>query len=105
MVVIAPWVLHRHRRLWRDPDHFDPSRFLAGARAGVDRFAWLPFGVGMRTCIGSTFALREVTLVLAAIIKHFTLEPVREHVVWPLLQVTLRPAGGLPMKISQRHYD
>jgi cytochrome P450 len=105
MVVIAPWVLHRHRRLWRDPDHFDPSRFLGGARAGIDRFAWLPFGAGMRTCIGATFALREATLVLATIMKHFTLEPVQEHRVWPLLRVTLRPAGGLPMTVTPRDRD
>jgi cytochrome P450 len=105
MVVIAPWVLHRHRRLWHDPDLFDPSRFLPGARAGIDRFAWLPFGAGMRTCIGATFALREATLVLATIMKHFTLEPVQEHLVWPVLRVTLRPEGGLPMTVTPRQFD
>ncbi|HEX3989809.1 MAG TPA: cytochrome P450 [Acetobacteraceae bacterium] len=103
MVVIAPWVLHRHRRLWRDPDHFDPNRFLGGARAGIDRFAWLPFGAGMRTCIGATFALREATLVLATIMKHFSLVPVHGHAVWPLLRVTLRPGNGLPMTVTPRH--
>jgi cytochrome P450 len=102
MVVIAPWVLHRHRRLWRDPDHFDPNRFLGAARADIDRFAWMPFGAGMRTCIGATFALREATLVLATIVKNFTLEPVRDQVVWPLLQVTLRPRDGLRMMITPR---
>jgi cytochrome P450 len=102
MVVIAPWVLHRHRLLWRHPDHFDPTRFLDGAAAKIDRFAWLPFGAGMRTCIGATFALREATLILATIMKHFRLEPVPEHAVWPLLRVTLRPAGGLRMTVTPR---
>jgi cytochrome P450 len=105
MVVIAPWVLHRHRLLWRNPDHFDPNRFIGRARAGIDRFAWMPFGAGMRTCIGATFALREATLMLATIMKHFTLEPVRGQVVWPLLRVTLRPAGGLRMTVTPRHCD
>jgi cytochrome P450 len=101
MVVIAPYVLHRHRRLWRDPDHFDPGRFLGDARMRIDRFAYLPFGVGMRTCIGSAFALQEATLVLATIMRHFALEMAPGHAVWPLLRVTLRPAGGLPMTVRR----
>jgi cytochrome P450 len=102
MVVIAPYVLHRHRRLWDAPDHFDPRRFLGAARGMIDRFAYLPFGAGIRTCIGSVFALQEATLVLATIMRHCVLEQVPEHAVWPMLRVTLRPAGGLPMTIRWR---
>jgi cytochrome P450 len=100
MVVIAPYVLHRHRQHWRDPDAFDPSRFLGNARAAIDRFVYIPFGAGVRTCIGSAFALQEATLILAAIVKNFSLQPAPGHDVWPLLRVTLRPAGGLPMTIK-----
>jgi cytochrome P450 len=99
MVVIAPYVLHRHRLLWNDPEVFDPSRFLPEARNKIDRFAYLPFGAGPRTCIGSTFALQEATLVLATITKHFRLQLALGHSVEPLLRVTLRPNGGLPMLI------
>jgi cytochrome P450 len=99
MVVVAPYVLHRHRLLWNDPDAFDPSRFLPEARTKIDRFAYLPFGAGPRTCIGSTFALQEATLVLATIMKRFRLQLAPDHSVEPLLRVTLRPAGGLPMLI------
>src|SRR5215212_8513045 len=67
LMLVAPWVLHRHRRLWQDPDAFDPERFLPGAPA-VDRFAYLPFGVGPRVCIGAHFALTEATLVLSRLI-------------------------------------
>jgi cytochrome P450 len=102
MVVIAPYVLHRHRLLWRDPDHFDPGRFLGAAPAAVDRFAFLPFGTGVRTCIGAAFALQEATLVLAAIIRDFTLEVAPGHAVWPVMRVTLRPEGGLPMTVTRR---
>jgi cytochrome P450 len=101
MVVIAPYVLHRHRHLWRDPDYFDPGRFLGDARMRIDRFAYLPFGAGIRTCIGSAFALQEATLVLATIMRHFALELAPGHAVWPLLRVTLRPAGGLPMTVRR----
>ena len=103
MVVIAPYVLHRHRLLWERPDEFDPNRFLGSARAGIDRFAYLPFGVGPRICIGSGFALQEATLVVAIVMKHFRLEPVSGRRVWPVLRVTLRPDGGLPMVVRRRN--
>ena len=47
LIVIAPYVLHRHRALWSRPDAFDPSRFLPEARSGIPRFAYLPFGLGL----------------------------------------------------------
>jgi cytochrome P450 len=102
LIVIAPYVLHRHRLLWNCPEHFDPARFLANARKEMDRFAYIPFGAGPRTCIGATFAMQEATLVLATIIHHFRLELACGHAVWPVLRVTLRPAGGLPMMARPR---
>ena len=74
LIVISPYVLHRHRLLWDRPDAFDPGRFLGSAAASIDRFAYLPFGTGPRKCIGSTFALQEATLVLAMIVRHFDFE-------------------------------
>jgi cytochrome P450 len=102
LLVISPYVLHRHRLLWDRPNVFDPRRFLGSARTAIDRFAYLPFGVGPRKCIGSAFALQEATLVLAAIAKHFSFQLKPGHRVWPTLQVTLRPANGLPMIIRRR---
>jgi cytochrome P450 len=102
LVVTSPYVLHRHRLLWDRPDAFDPRRFLGGAQATIDRFAYLPFGAGPRKCIGSTFALQEATLVLAVIVKHFRFQLKAGHAVWPTLRLTLRPANGLPMILSKR---
>jgi cytochrome P450 len=102
LIVISPYVLHRHHLLWDSPNAFDPQRFLGSARAQIDRFAYLPFGTGPRKCIGSTFALQEATLVLAMIAKHFEFQLKPGHAVWPTLQVTLRPANGLPMIVRQR---
>jgi cytochrome P450 len=102
LIVISPYVLHRHRRLWELPDAFDPTRFLGHARASIDRFAYLPFGAGPRKCIGSAFALQEATLVLAVMIKHFRFRLRPGHAVWPTLRVTLRPANGLPMIVTRR---
>jgi len=102
LIVVSPYVLHRHRLLWDRPDAFDPGRFLGPGHAAIDRFAYLPFGAGPRKCIGSTFALQEATLMLAAIVRHFAFRLKPGHAVWPILQVTLRPAGGLPMVIGPR---
>jgi cytochrome P450 len=102
MVVIAPYVLHRHRALWTNPNIFDPNRFLNGAREKIDRYAYLPFGAGPRVCIGATFAIQEAMIVLATIIRNFNLELAPGHLVWPVQKVTLRPNGGLPMVVRRR---
>jgi len=101
MIVIAPYVLHRHHDIWgAAPDHFDPARFLPGARAQIDRLAYLPFGAGARGCIGSVFAIQEATLAVAAITRDFDLTVADGHTVWPVHRITLRPQGGLPMRIT-----
>src|SRR5689334_16498428 len=102
LIVISPYVLHRHVRHWDKPDIFEPRRFLGEARRGIERFAYLPFGAGPRTCIGSTFALQEATVALATLLHRFDfrLEPGAD--VWPLMRVTLRPGNGLPMRITPK---
>jgi cytochrome P450 len=101
LVVIAPYVLHRHRRLWRMPDLFDPSRFLQGGKNEINRFAYLPFGIGPRTCIGASFALQEAMIVLAVLVNRFDFALPPGVRVWPVQRVTLRPSA-LPMRISLR---
>ena len=77
VILIAPWLLHRHEKLWRDPNAFIPQRFMPPAPP-PDRFAYLPFGVGARVCIGAHFALVEATLALARIIGAFRVELARQ---------------------------
>lgn len=102
LVSIPPYVLHRHKRLWREPDAFIPERFLPENRGTIDRFAYLPFGAGPRVCIGSSFSLQEATIVLAHAVRAARLDLVPGHAVRPVVKVTLRPAGGLPMRLSLR---
>jgi cytochrome P450 len=90
LVVVAPWVLHRHERLWSEPDRFDPRRFLPGAPP-VDRFAYLPFGIGPRVCIGAQFALVEACAVLALLLARHRLELVGPRRVLPVAVVTTHP--------------
>jgi unspecific monooxygenase len=101
VVLIAPWVLHRHRRLWRDPERFDPDRFLPGVPP-PDRFAYLPFGVGPRVCIGAQFALTEATLVLAAMLRAFRIERADDAPVTPRGLVTTQPDRAPPFLLQRR---
>ncbi|MBV9457832.1 MAG: cytochrome P450 [Bradyrhizobium sp.] len=100
LIVIAPYVLHRHQQLWHQPDVFDPTRFMGDARRQVGRFAYLPFGVGPRICIGASFALQEATIALACLVQRFEFQLEDESQVWPLMSVTVRPANGLRMRIA-----
>jgi cytochrome P450 len=102
MVVIAPYVLHRHRLLWEDPDVFDPSRFLPGAAKKIERGAYIPFGTGARMCLGASFAHQEAAIVLASLVRNFELRLVPGQSVWPQQGVTLRPRDPLLMSARPR---
>ena len=101
IVMIAPWLLHRHRKLWTEPDRFDPSRFLPGAPP-PDRFAYLPFGVGPRICIGAQFALTEATLVLARLVQAFDIRRGDSTPVVPVAAITVRPDRPPPFLLHPR---
>ncbi|TDR88107.1 cytochrome P450 [Enterovirga rhinocerotis] len=102
LVMIAPWVLHRHRTLWDEPDAFDPERFMPERRTRIDRFAYLPFGAGPRVCIGAAFSLQEQVIVLARIAAAARLDLEPGTRVMPVHRVTLRPSDGLPMRVRLR---
>jgi cytochrome P450 len=101
VVFIAPWVLHRHRRLWVQPEVFDPTRFLPGAPL-PDRFAYMPFGIGPRVCVGAQFALTEATLVLASMIQAFRIERGDNDPVEPIAIVTTQPDHPPPFRLQRR---
>ena len=100
VVVMSPYVTHRHPEFWEEPDRFDPERFTPERTAARPRFAYFPFAAGPRQCIGNTFALTEAQLVLATVLQRFRLDLVDGHTVAPEPLVTLRPRGGLPMNLT-----
>lgn len=106
LLIISPWLLHRDPVRWPLPDRFLPQRFAGRpgsvAKAATTRAEYLPFGTGQRLCIGRDFALLEATVVLASLAQRFSFAPVAAHLpsVDPL--VTLRPAHGMPLRISRR---
>src|SRR5262249_40220477 len=101
VIMIAPWVLHRHRRLWPQPEAFDPGRFLPAAPP-PDRFAYLPFGAGPRVCIGAQFALTEATLVLAALVQAFRITVEPGPPALPMAVVTTRPDHPPSFRLTPR---
>jgi cytochrome P450 len=101
VILIAPWLLHRHEKLWRDPNAFVPERFLAPAPP-PDRFAYLPFGVGPRVCIGAHFALVEATLALARIVAAFRVTLLDKDPVMPMGIVTTQPDRSPMFQIAPR---
>jgi unspecific monooxygenase len=101
VIFIAPWLLHRHEKLWRDPSAFIPQRFMPGTPP-PDRFAYLPFGVGARVCIGAHFALVEATLALAKVIGAFRVELLDKDPVMPVGVVTTQPDRSPRFVITPR---
>jgi unspecific monooxygenase len=101
IVLISPWLLHRHEKLWRDPNAFVPQRFMAPAPP-PDRFAYLPFGVGARVCIGAHFALVEATIALAKLIAAFRIDLVDKIPVMPIGVVTTQPDRSPMFAITPR---
>ena len=98
-VILPIYALHRHHKLWSDPDGFDPSRF-ADPKA-IDRFAYLPFGDGPRVCIGASFALQESVIILATLLARFRFAPVQGRDPKPVMILTLRPQGGVWLTVER----
>lgn len=101
VVLLAFYALHRHRTLWDHPDHFDPDRF-SPERRPQDRYQFMAFGGGPRACIGASFAMMEAAIFLARFVSRLSFAPVEGADVYPVMQVTLRPRGGMPLRIARR---
>jgi cytochrome P450 len=101
VVMIAPWVLHRHHALWQDPELFCPARFMPDQPPPA-RFAFMPFGAGPRICVGAQFAMTEATLVLAALTGRFRLTRVDTRPVLPVGIVTTQPDHPAHVRLNVR---
>ncbi len=101
-VQVMPWTVHRHRKLWDNPEAFMPERFLPQNRDRIDRFQYLPFGAGPRICIGASFAMQEAMIGLGVLLSRFRFDTVAETKPWPVQKLTTQPEGGLPMRVALR---
>jgi cytochrome P450 len=102
IVSVWPWLIHRNKHLWDDPDAFDSDRFLPERKAERHRFQYLPFGAGPRLCVGARFATNEALTILASWIGRWRFLPLPGRAVVPSGMVTLRPRDGLPLRVTRR---
>lgn len=99
-VVVAPWLIHRHTKYWVNPNDFNPDRF--DDSKAIEKDTYLPFGMGPRICIGASFAMQEAVLILATVIRHFTLELEDGFVPDVVGRLTVRSANGMKIKLHKR---
>ena len=101
-VIVAPWVVHRHRKLWSEPEVFDPDRFTEERSRNRPRFAYIPFNVGPGMCSGSHFAMIQMLILVAALARRYRFRLIHEMPVTPHGGMTLQPRGGLWMIAERR---
>jgi cytochrome P450 len=100
LIILSPWLLHRHPGVWTEPNRFQPKRFLDGS---ADRVNFIPFGAGLRQCIGRDFAYVESTLVLSTLAGRYAVEfPAGTGLPAGEPLVTIRPRNGMPLRIRRR---
>jgi cytochrome P450 len=101
-VVLSPWHLHRHDRIWPDPDAFDPARWQTEANRAHARDAYMPFSAGPRVCTGAGFAMAEGVLLLALLTQAFHFAPDPNRVPVPVAHLTVRAKDGIWLQITRR---
>lgn len=99
---MSPWLMHRDARWFDEPQQFTPERWDDGLADRLPRHVYMPFGGGPRICIGNSFAMMEAVLLLATIAQRFRLEPASDAPVVPFPTITLRPTGGVAVRVAER---
>lgn len=102
MMVVSPWVIHRHRGYWQQPDCFMPHRYDLPETKESERQAYLPFGAGQRACPGASFAMLEGPLILASLFRRFQVSLQPGVVVEPVCRLTTRPKNKILVRLHNR---
>ena len=101
-LVLSPWHLHRHERLWDNPDGFDPTRWQTENGKQCQRDAFIPFSAGPRVCTGAGFAMVEGPLILSRILRDFRVTAQPDRVPVPVAHLTVRSDKGIWLALSRR---
>ncbi len=101
-IVISPWHLHRHDRIWDNPDGFDPDRWSRPETKRAQQQGYLPFSAGPRVCAGAGFAMVEGVLMLAALLRYWRFEAIEGQVPVPVAHLTVRSRAGIWLQATQR---
>jgi cytochrome P450 len=97
------WATHRDARFFDEPLRFKPERWTPEFEAQLPKYAYFPFGAGPRVCIGASFAMMEMILVLATIGRKFRLELEPNHAVEVYPAMSLRPKDGVEVRVERRN--
>ena len=100
--IVVPFIygVHRSERLWEDPEAFNPDRFAKEEKSRMPAYSYMPFGGGPRLCIGNSFAMMEMQMILATILRRFDIELVPDQTIEAQPLVTLRPRYGIRMRFK-----
>ncbi len=98
-MMLMTYIVHRHPDYWEEPDKFKPERFNDENAKSIKKFAYFPFGGGPRLCIGNSFAMMEMQLVIATLAQRFKFRRTESHEIEKDALVTMRPKGGIKMKV------
>ncbi len=101
-IVLSPWHLHRHERLWDRPDDFDPGRFATENGKACLRNAYMPFSAGQRVCTGAGFAMAEGPIILAMLLRAYRFEAVTDRTPMPVAHLTVRGRDGIWLQLKPR---
>ncbi len=101
-IVCASYVMHRSTLLWGQPATFDPDRFGPEQSLGRHRLAHMPFGAGKHICLGKPLAYMETVAILATLVRRLRFDPNPAHEIKPIMRLTVRPDGGMPLFVSPR---
>lgn len=101
-IVLSPWHLQRHERLWRRPDEFDPDRWQTREGRASARKAYMPFSMGPRVCPGAGFAMIEGPLLLAMLLRDLRFDLGADTPPVPVAHLTVRSRDGIPLRVSRR---
>lgn len=101
-VIIAPWLIHRHRDLWERPDEFDPDRYADDSAKESLKCAYLPFSLGPRVCMGAAFAMQEAVLILARLVRRYRFVALPGQEPRPVGRLTIRSENGMRLAVHKR---
>lgn len=101
-ILVSPWLIHRHRDMWDEPDTFAPERFRTESGKASLKCAYIPFSKGPRVCIGAAFATQEAVLTLANIVRRYEILPVENHTPRVVGRITIRSDNGIRIRLKLR---
>lgn len=101
LVIFCPYAIHRLPELWPDPETFRPERFEPGKEEQKNKFAYLPFGAGPRTCLGNSFAMIESQIIAGTLLAAFRCRLAEPDPITPRPRVTLRTSRPVLLELER----